>query len=178
MNSQNINATKAISPSYFVKGGSFFSFNFFRNLNIKSFLFYFFITILFVIISYLIYHYAFKNKTKFRANRERIEKDNNNTNNNEAELLFFYVDWCPHCKTAKPEWEQLKQEYEGKTINGYVVKFGEINCTNETAEVESLINKYNISGYPTIKLIKNGEVIEYDAKPTKATLDKFLNNVL
>ena len=176
MNNPNTNITKTITPSYFVKGGSFFSFNFLRNLNIKSFIFYFFILILFLIISYIIYHYAFKNKTKFRANREKREKESNN--NNEAELLLFYVDWCPHCKTAKPEWDQLKQEYEGKTINGYVVKFSEINCTNETPEIESLINKYNVSGYPTIKLIKNNEIIEYDAKPTKATLDKFLNNVL
>ena len=28
--------------------------------------------------------------------------------NKTATLMLFYVDWCPYCKTAKPEWESLK----------------------------------------------------------------------
>ena len=92
--------------------------------------------------------------------------------------MFFYVDWCPHCKTAKPDWEELKSEYENKTINGYNIKFVDINCTEETVEIEKMINKYNIEGYPTIKLLKDGQIIEYDAKPSKDTLIQFLNSVL
>ena len=72
----------------------------------------------------------------------------------------------------------LKEEYEGKTINGYVVVFEEYNCTDESSEIEELINKYKIDGYPTIKLIKDNQVIEYDAKPTKSTMTQFLNTVL
>ena len=41
-----------------------------------------------------------------------------------------------------------------------------------------LMDKYNIEGYPTIKLLKDGQVIEYDAKPSKDTLNQFLNTVL
>jgi len=40
------------------------------------------------------------------------------------------------------------------------------------------MNKYSIEGYPTIKLLKDGQVIEYDAKPSKANLSQFLNTVL
>ena len=95
-----------------------------------------------------------------------------------AELMFFSVDWCPHCKTAKPEWEQLKAEYKDKNINGYKVIFTDIDCTKETPQIEKLMNTYKIEGYPTIKLLKDGQVIDYDAKPTKDTLVKFLNTVL
>ncbi len=95
-----------------------------------------------------------------------------------AELMFFSVDWCPHCKTAKPEWEQLKAEYKDKKINGYNLIFTDIDCTKETPQVEKLMNTYKIEGYPTIKLLKDGQVIDYDAKPTKDTLVKFLNTVL
>jgi thiol-disulfide isomerase/thioredoxin len=95
-----------------------------------------------------------------------------------AELMLFTVDWCPHCKTAKPEWEQLKAEYRDKKINGYKVIFTDIDCTKETPQVEKLMNTYKIEGYPTIKLLKDGQVIDYDAKPTKDTLVKFLNTVL
>jgi hypothetical protein len=43
---------------------------------------------------------------------------------------------------------------------------------------EKLMNQYNVEGYPTIKLLKDGQIIEYDAKPSKDTLTQFLNTVL
>jgi hypothetical protein len=72
----------------------------------------------------------------------------------------------------------LKAEYENKTINGYRIIFTDINCSEETAEVDKMMNKYNVEGYPTIKLLKDGQVIEYDAKPSKDTLTQFLNTVV
>ena len=111
----------------------------------------------------------------YKANREPVD---GSSSGKTAELMLFYVDWCPHCKTAKPVWEELKAEYQDKTIHGYKVIFTDINCTTETAEVENMMNKYKIEGFPTIKLLKDGQVIEYDAKPSKATLDQFLNTVL
>ena len=125
---------------------------------------------------YYFYYIAPQMKTKYKPNSEQIPIDANAKN--EAELLFFYADWCPQCKTAKPIWNDLKSEYQNKTINGYQVVFTEINCSEETAEVEKMMNKYNVEGYPTIKLLKDGQIIEYDAKPSKDTLTQFLNTVL
>jgi thiol-disulfide isomerase/thioredoxin len=102
----------------------------------------------------------------------------NGNTSKDAELLLFYADWCPHCKTAKPIWNELKDEYQNKTINGYSVVFTEVNCTTENAKVEEMMNKYKIEGFPTIKLIKDGQVIEFDAKPTKNNLTQFLNTAL
>jgi len=129
-----------------------------------------------LIFSYITYSQYVSNKTAFTANREHATTNQNS--NKTATLMLFYVDWCPHCKTAKPEWEALKSDYEEKTINGYKLSFMEYNCTEETAEISSLMDKYNIEGYPTIKLIKDNQVIEYDAKPTKSTMEQFLNTVL
>jgi thiol-disulfide isomerase/thioredoxin len=130
--------------------------------------------ILFIILALLYYFYyvAPQKNAKYQANQGSNEPTNN------AELLFFFADWCPHCKTAKPIWDELKSQYQTKTINGYQVIFTEINCTEETAEVDKMMNKYNVEGYPTIKLLKDGQVIEYDAKPSKETLTQFLNTVL
>ena len=132
--------------------------------------------ILLVLFAYYTYKQYANEKTAFHANREHIPKDLNSTKT--ATLMLFYVDWCPHCKTAKPEWESLKADYDGKSINGYNIDFVEYNCTNETAEVSQLMDKYSIEGYPTIKLIKDNQVIEYDAKPTRTTMEQFLNTVL
>jgi thiol-disulfide isomerase/thioredoxin len=113
--------------------------------------------------------------TSYKANREPTD---GSSTNKTAELMLFYADWCPHCKTAKPIWDELKTEYQDQTIHGYKMIFTEINCTNESPDVESMMNKYKIEGFPTIKLLKDGQVIEYDAKPSKATLEQFLNTVL
>lgn len=126
---------------------------------------------------YYIYYIAPNMKASYKPNSEQIPAGSGSANSS-AELLFFFADWCPHCKAAKPIWNDLKAEYENKTINGYKVIFTEVDCSTETAEVDKMMNQYNIEGYPTIKLLKDGQVIEYDAKPSKATLTQFLNTVL
>ena len=134
--------------------------------------------LLFVVLAGLYYYYyiAPQMNAKYHPNSEQVPLGTNTGNT--AELLFFYADWCPHCKTAKPILNDLKSEYENKTINGYKVIFTDINCSEETAEVDKMMNQYSVEGYPTIKLLKDGQVIEYDAKPSKETLTQFLNTVL
>ena len=121
------------------------------------------------------YYFTYGSSSSFKHNLEHKQTDSKNS---QAELILFSVDWCPHCKKAQPIWNELKSEYENKSINGYTILFTEVNCTNESPDVEKMINKYKIEGYPTIKLLKDGNVIEYDAKPSKATLEQFLNTVL
>ena len=132
------------------------------------------ISLVFISIALFYYFNYMAPKTTYKPNSEL----NNTGTSKSAELLFFYADWCPHCKTAKPIWEELKTEYKTKTINGYTIIFNDINCSEENPETEKLLNQYNVEGFPTIKLLKDGQVIEYDAKPTKATLVQFLNAVL
>jgi thiol-disulfide isomerase/thioredoxin len=130
----------------------------------------------FAIVAVICYYYYVPNSSakKYAPNNELIKAGSSN----QAELFLFYADWCPHCKTAKPVWNDLKTEYENKTINGYQVIFTEIDCSEETTEVEKMMNQYSVEGFPTIKLLKDGQIIEYDAKPTRETIIKFLNTVL
>ena len=136
------------------------------------------VVILFGILAafYYFYYLAPQMNAQYKPNSEQVGTGSDDSKN--AELLFFYADWCPHCKTAKPIWNDLKSEYQNKTINGYRVVFTEVNCSEETAEVDKMMNQYNIEGYPTLKLIKDGQVIEYDAKPSKDTLIEFVNSAL
>lgn len=95
-------------------------------------------------------------------------------NDKVAQLFLFKVDWCPHCKTAKPVFDEAEKELNGRQINGYTVVFKTVDCEGEP----ELADKFKIEGFPTIKLIKDGNVIEYDAKPDKDKIKEFLETVL
>lgn len=134
--------------------------------------------IVFLVIAYYVYKmFASSTKKTYKANHEATSSSSGGSSG-EAEIILFYVDWCPHCKTAKPVWDKVKLEYQDQVIKGKRVIFTEINCTNESPDVEEMINKYNIQGYPTIKMLKDGQVIEFDAKPTQINLEQFINSVV
>jgi thioredoxin-related protein len=110
-----------------------------------------------------------------------FNKRNNNENNefkpvkDELHLNMFHVDWCPHCKNALPKWNNTKNKFKDELVNGYSVKFTDINCTSEDTNVTELINKYGIDSFPTIIMLKkNGDVAEFDAAVTEHTLTEFI----
>jgi len=149
----------------------------FSNMSIQNIVIFLALLLFAFTAGYYYYYYILPEmQAKYKPNNEKVIGDP--SKGQTAELLFFSANWCPHCKAAKPIWDELKTEYENKTINGYKIYFTAIDCSEETTETDKLLNQYNVEGYPTIKLLKDGQVIEYDAKPTKATLVQFLNTVL
>lgn len=103
---------------------------------------------------------------------------NANRRNKEVNVLFFHVDWCPHCKKALPAWNTFRQQYDGKELNGYVIKCVDMDCTTESSEVARAINNYKIESYPTIKMVKDEQTIEFDSKITTSSLEQFVNTML
>ena len=109
---------------------------------------------------------------------ENNEFTSNKVDNN-VHILMFTVDWCPYCKKAQPIWDAFVADYTNKRINDYTLHFETINCTDENNEkVKSMLSKYNIESYPTIKMEKNGTVYDFDAKPSSETLQQFVQSIL
>lgn len=133
--------------------------------------------IIFVIIASYAYN---KFYTKPNKAKESGYSDVANASTDPIEIIvyFFHVDWCPHCKTALPEWNKFKNEYNNKTKGNYIIKCVTVNCTDETAEITKLINEYNIEGYPTIKMLKEGNKIEFDSKITYGALEQFVESMV
>jgi thiol-disulfide isomerase/thioredoxin len=112
-------------------------------------------------------------------NKETKDVANSQISTNSSELIFFFAEWCPHCKTAKPIWEKVSADYNGKVVNGYKLNFSVVNCTNsDDADVQVAINKYKVEHFPTIKLLKDNNTIEFDSKISEDNLVKFFNIVL
>lgn len=84
---------------------------------------------------------------------------------------MYYVDWCPHCKTAKPEWEQLMQNYNGKVVNGKKVLVLKINCE----ENPEAAKRDNIDGYPTFKFNMDGKYHDYSDERVYDKFESFLH---
>jgi len=106
---------------------------------------------------------------KFVENREFIPQE---TEPETATLYYFYTDWCPMCKQADPELKALKSETNG-VVNGINIIFRNVDCDADAATAD----KFNITGYPTIKLVYKDKTYEYDAKPDRVVLIKFLNDI-
>lgn len=97
-------------------------------------------------------------------------------------IYFFHVDWCPHCKTAAPEWNAFKDEYNGKTVKGFKITCVDTDCTDDSSpEIKALMDKYNIESFPTVKGVLENEgkskVMSYEAKVNKKNLEKFVNTI-
>ena len=156
---------------------------------IKPYYLYILIAIIVLIFIYAAY-YAYNIYAKPAIENDKY-KDvaNANRRNKEAVVYFFYADWCPHCRKAKPEWQEFKRKYDNENalVNGYRVNCKSIDCTKdvkncndgECMEVKALIDRYQIDSYPTVKMVDdNGETIDFDSKITNVGLEKFVDTIL
>ena len=98
------------------------------------------LSLLFIVIGFFVYKsYVGSSDSSPTMTDDIYDDGSGESNSSDAELMFFHVDWCPHCKTALPEWEKIKKEYNNKKINGHRILFLEYNCTEETEETTKKI---------------------------------------
>jgi thiol-disulfide isomerase/thioredoxin len=82
-------------------------------------------------------------------------------------FTMYYVDWCGHCKKAKP----IFTDFMGSgsvTVNGKQIKCKMVNPEQSPEAVKGL----DIKGYPSFMLMKGGNLIEYNGP---RTADGFMN---
>jgi thiol-disulfide isomerase/thioredoxin len=137
----------------------------------KSLLLLAILIIIFSGVFYFVYNNYIKNNIlkNNSLNREFVSRDNNSSN--DVLILFFYTEWCPYCKQALPEIKKFENHIETQNAkNNYIITLTKIDCDKNS----TIADKYKVEGYPSIKLIYKKEVYNYDAKPDKASLIKFL----
>jgi protein disulfide-isomerase/protein disulfide isomerase family A protein 5 len=138
------------------------------------------ISVALVVIVVIVWHFFFRKPNLMYVPENAIENFSgveDDPAGSDYRLLFFYANWCPHCKAAKPEMEKVKAELEKGPVNGKTVKLVEYDCTEPSPEMESIMDKYQVSSYPTILLVSSdGKVTPFENKPTKDAVMNFLNS--
>lgn len=136
-----------------------------------------FILIIFIIVGVYGYRrfYSVPEKT-----RDFKDVANANRRNPQIQIYLFWADWCPHCKKAKPEWVAFSQEYDGKIVNNYEIQTTDIDCSDpngQDPQVQNMLAEYRVNSYPTIIALKDSQVVGFDAKITKSSLDQFVESL-
>ncbi len=132
------------------------------------------ILVVLIVVVCIAYYYA------YQSNNESFDGDASSLKPASGEIVvaLFYAPWCGHCKTFKPEFENAMTQLDGKKavkseIKDKTIRFAKINCDED--QNKPLAKKYGISGYPTVKILKDdGTDIEYDGKRDLAGMKKYL----
>ena len=144
-----------------------------------------FVGILLVVIgSYLFWYYALPEIEKKNTPNDTSNIPNANRQNKPVEIYFFHVDWCPYCIKSMPEWNKFVAAHNNEIVNGYKVVCingaAGTNCTNvdNDAQIQHVVQTFGIEHYPTIKMKKDDQIIEFKARVTEDNLSSFINTVL
>ena len=146
----------------------------------KKFIIILFVVTIFIAVAFFVYNTYISPKIDpdYVPNKEFTTKGEETP----SDLYFFTAEWCPYSKKAKPIWEKLKKQYDVQSINNTRLRFLEVDGEKDEKDMENFESKYlngkKIEGFPSIYMVKDDQVIEYEAKPNFEILKQFIESVL
>lgn len=107
------------------------------------------LTLIFILVLLLLY-YVYQSFHLNEAFETSCKDLPNKLKSNDKQLVLFFADWCGHCKKIKPDWEEVsKQVGHDKML--------QVNVGNGTEEEKTIMNEYDVKGFPTIIIFENGK---------------------
>ena len=85
-------------------------------------------------------------------------------------MVLFYAPWCGHCKSMKPDYEQLRLRYRNNPNRRVAM----INCDDH----KDFASKAGIEGFPTLRLYtnpKDDKYVDYEGPRTAEAIETFMN---
>lgn len=109
---------------------------------------------IFLIFGFLIATLASCNKNEVTSENSQLFTINSlsemqEKTNTGVSLVFFHATWCPLCANQRPHIESLVSDAELSTVFFAQVDF---------EKHDDIVDQYNVFGFPTIVIIKDGEI--------------------
>lgn len=82
-------------------------------------------------------------------------------------IVEFYAPWCGHCKSLAPEWAAAGAKTR---MLEPAVPLAKVDADQH----QELASRFDVSGYPTIKIFKDGQPSEYEGPRDAKGIVKFV----
>lgn len=111
-----------------------------------------------------IYHSLINNIENIISDAE----DRLNIDGDSKKCILFYAPWCGYCKQFMPAWNKFEEKMKNK------INIEKIDCVENPEQCK----KYDIQGYPTIKLVNGNKITEFNGPRNVESLIKFVSTAL
>ena len=110
-------------------------------------------------------------KTKSKTIKKQHKKQHNTPR---AVVGLVHANWCGHCQHLMPEWNKMENNIKNDpklNTKCNIVKIESEHVNNELPKYENMIKqKIPVEGYPTIFLIKGGQIQKYGGERSAEAL--------
>ena len=113
-----------------------------------------------------------KNKNETFSNNVSVSDSASSSVENKIKVFNFNTEWCGYSKQFQGEWDSFANQ--ANQIGG--VEAIDIKC--DKPENEEMCKKYEIPGYPSIVIEKDGQRIDYEGPRSASGLMDELNKHL
>ena len=99
----------------------------------------------------------------------KLNASNFDTFIKENPLVFvkFYAPWCGHCKKMIPDYQKLAKKMSEENS----VPIVKLDATVD----KEVASKYGVTGFPSLKLFKNGQPVDYKGGRTEKDIYAWIN---
>jgi thiol-disulfide isomerase/thioredoxin len=125
--------------------------------------------LLVALVVYLLYNKVFMSEGMENANKTADKPADKpaESNSNETKVYNFNTSWCGYSVRFQEEWNKFANEIAKKN-DIMSVKVYDIKCDN--ASNESMCRDYEVPGFPTVIMEKNGKRETYEGPRTADSL--------
>ena len=95
-----------------------------------------------------------------------------NSNNGKCFILHFFMKGCIHCENLEPKMRKLEKHMMSHP------KYDNVTLGKIDADMMDSVNVENAYEFPTLKVVKNGEIHQYKGAPDESAILTWIDSLV